>query len=147
MVLLMLDAAWDPPGLVMAILSNIDGLDMLTLDPAYLVALADAFMMQPLTGNAGAHGGAATEYSRSAWVRDFCFPHKDDATLYCLRDFLHAHAYSPGMFLSATRDRAGAAFRLLMQQSSERAIAKGVVFSNPADGLPMPCGRREGRRS
>eukprot|EP00966_Prymnesium_polylepis_P302996 6999517-Prymnesium_polylepis.1 len=61
-------------------------------------------------------------------VRDFCAPHPDDPTLYCLEEFSMLHHFSPGIFLNATRDPVGCGFRVLMEQCSARAIADGVAM-------------------
>ena len=78
-----------------------------TMPGAFLVVLGDAVILQPVGGGLGGGGAAATEYMRMNRVRDFCAPHPDDTTLFCLEQFLMMHHFAPGIFLTASRDRVG----------------------------------------
>ena len=93
---------------------------------------------------------SGTDYMRQNRVRDFCSPHPDDPTLFCLKEFLMLHNFSPGMFLSAARDRPGYSYRVLMESSSVRAIASGDhghPLLRPAQRGALPPGGHRRRRA
>ena len=113
------------------------GLDKGSLNAAYLVTLAECIDTQ--AGLMGA--AAATEYMRCATVRSFCSPHPDDPTLWCLDQWLMLHCFSPGMFLTAHRDRPGCAYCVVMEECSRMAIASGAPLADPAKGYHMGAAR------
>jgi hypothetical protein len=51
------------------------------------------------------------------------------------------YRFAPGIFLSASRDLAGAPLRLLLEEGQRRALAMGVAYASTTSGSPISTGR------
>jgi hypothetical protein len=114
------------------------GLDHAALAVGYLVTAADLFLTQ---ASAGALGGAATLWVRSATIRAFASPVRGQPGLYSLAPLADLYRFAPGIFHTATRDLVDSPFRLVMEESQRRAQDARMPYAALASASPLNTAR------
>ena len=114
------------------------GLDYTALAVGYLVTAADLFLTQ---ASAGALGGAATLWVRSATIRAFASPVRGQPGLYSLAPLADLYRFAPGIFHTATRDLVDSPFRLVLEESQRRAQDARMPYAALASASPLNTAR------
>lgn len=119
----------------------LDSLDLGAIPAGYLVAAADLFATGPPLALA-ALGGAGTTWLRTITFASFAMPVRGHAGLFSLAPLADLYRFAPGIFLSASRDQAGAPLRLLLEEGQRRALAMEPTRVRESASAPPAMSRR-----
>ena len=112
----------------------IDGLDLSALAAGYLVTLADTIATEPHAGGAVAAGSL---YLRVVTNGYFAVAVDSVPGLYRLQHLGDFYTFAPGLFLAASRDRAGQPYRVVLEQCRQRAEELHANYATTTCGYPM----------